>query len=150
VRGTRIIERYQRRPTSVRMALRVIVAATVVTTFAGGLAVWIFDREDYASFGDAMWWSLQTVTTVGYGDNPPTTGVGRMIASLVLLYAVGFMAILTAAITTSFIEQARRERRPDEPDLGVVLDRLDQIAERLDRLEQEASRRSTSGITRRG
>ena len=143
MRGIRIIERYQQRPTSVRLALQVIVAATVVTTFVGGLTVWLLDREDYANFGDAMWWSLQTVTTVGYGDNPPTTGVGRVIASFVLLYAVGFMAILTAAITTSFVERARRERRPDEPDLGTVLERLDQIAERLDRLERHVSERSS-------
>jgi voltage-gated potassium channel len=140
----RVIERYQERPASVRLALQVIVGATVVTTLVGGLAVWIFDRDDYGSFGDAMWWSLQTVTTVGYGDNPPTTGVGRTIASFVLLYAVGFMAILTAAITTSFVERARRERRPDEPDLGTVLERLDQIAERLDRLEQQAPERPSS------
>ena len=144
MRGIRIIESFQHGPTSVRLALRVIVAAAVMTTFAGALAVWLFDREDYPSFGDAMWWSLQTVTTVGYGDNPPTTGVGRMIGSLVLLYAVGFMAILTAAITSSFVERARRERRPDEPDLGTVLERLDQIAERLDRLEQQASERSST------
>lgn len=134
-----MIERYQQGPMSVRLALQVIVAATVVTTFLGGLAVWLFDRKDYANVGDAMWWSLQTVTTVGYGDNPPTSGVGRLIGSLVLLYAVGFMAILTAAITTSFVERARRERRPDEPDLGTVLERLDELAQRLDQLEVQIS-----------
>ena len=122
--------------------MRMIVLATVVTTFLGGLAAWLFDREDYANLGEAMWWSLQTVTTVGYGDNPPTTGIGRLIGSLVLLYAVGFMAILTSVITTSFIERARRERHPDEPELGTLLERLDEIADRLDRLERQASVRS--------
>src|SRR5438477_12792586 len=64
-------------PVTVRNALRVIVAATVTTTAAGGLLVWTFDRKDFSNLGDAMWWSLQTVTTVGYGDVTPTNTAGR-------------------------------------------------------------------------
>jgi voltage-gated potassium channel len=151
MRRIRVVERYREQPSSGRLALQVIVAAATAATLLGGLAMWVFDRKDFSDVGDAMWWSLQTVTTVGYGDNPPTTGVGRMIAAVVLLHAVGFMAILTAVITTSFVERARRDRNPDEPDLGAVLERLDLIVERLDRLEQrERARRPGGGITPEG
>ncbi|HET7487838.1 MAG TPA: potassium channel family protein [Acidimicrobiales bacterium] len=123
-------------PASVRRATRVIVVATVVTTFAGGLLIWTFDRHDFPTFGEALWWALQTVTTVGYGDITPTTPIGRVIGSAVLLYSVAFLAILTAAITTSFIEQARRLRAPaEEQSDAAVLARLDEIAARLERLE---------------
>jgi voltage-gated potassium channel len=126
-------------PPSVRHAIRLIVAATVVATFLGGVLMWVFDREDFGSFGDAMWWAVQTVTTVGYGDATPTNAVGRLIGAAVLLYAVAFLAILTAAITTSFVERARQGRRPeDEPDLPAVLDELHRIAACLDRLEQRS------------
>jgi voltage-gated potassium channel len=134
---TRSLTTFLEGPASVRLAIRVIVAATVVTTFLGGLLVWIFDRDDYPHFGDAMWWSLQTVTTVGYGDVTPTNTVGRIIGAAILLYAVAFLSILTAAITTSFVERARRERRPEEePDLHAVLAAIDALSARLARLDE--------------
>ena len=118
--------------------MRVIVAATVVTTFVGGLLVWVFDRADFPNLGLALWWALQTVTTVGYGDVTPKNDVGRFIGAAVLLYSVAFMAILTAAITTSFIERVRGERLPAASRHDrAVLDRLDDIASRLERLETQ-------------
>jgi voltage-gated potassium channel len=113
----------------------VIVAATVVTTLVGALLVWLFDRRDFSNFGDALWWALQTVTTVGYGDITPKSGVGRVIGGGILLYSVAFLTILTATITTSFIERARSDRLPARDDASVP-ERLDEIVSRLDRLEQ--------------
>ena len=135
-RGASIVKNFQKGPVSVRNALRLIVAATVITTIAGGLAVWIFDRHDFPNFGTALWWSLQTVTTVGYGDVVPKSGAGRIIGSVVLVYSVGFLTILTAAITTSFIERARAQRQAALGHEDPVIKRLDDIAARLDRLEQ--------------
>jgi voltage-gated potassium channel len=122
-------------PASVRNAIRLIVAATVVTTVVGGILAWSFDRPDFPTVGDALWWSLQTVTTVGYGDVTPRQPIGRLIGSAVVLYAVAFLSLLTAAITTSFVERSRRERGV-EPDAAEVLDRLDAVATRLERLER--------------
>lgn len=123
-------------PASVRSAIRVIVIATIVTTLLGGVLVWLVDRESFGSIGSALWWSLQTVTTVGYGDVTPRNGIGRLIGAAVLLYAVAFLSILTATITTAFVEQANRERRDDDDaDLAAVMARLDEIARRLDRWE---------------
>jgi len=79
------------------------------------------------------------VTTVGYGDITPKTVVGRLIGSFVLLYSVAFLTILTAAITTSFIERARTQRRAEAPHQDPVLARLDQITARLDRLDERLS-----------
>lgn len=124
-------------PASVQNAIRLIVAATVVATVAGGVLVRIFDHKDFHTLSDAMWWALQTVTTVGYGDITPKTGVGRLIGSLVLLYSVAFFTILTAAIATSFIERARTQRQAAAGHEDPVLGRLDDIAARLERLEQQ-------------
>jgi len=135
-RVDRLVKDFQQGPASVRNAIRLIVAATILTTVAGGVAVRIFDPKDFHNMGDAMWWSLQTVTTVGYGDITPKTVVGRLIGSLVLLYSVAFLTILTAAITTSFIQRARNQRQAEAPHEDPVLARLEQIAARLDRLEQ--------------
>ena len=123
-------------PASVRSATRLIVVATVFTTVSGGLLVWLFDRHDFPNIGTAMWWSLQTVTTVGYGDVTPKNGIGRIIGAAVLLYAVAFLTILTAAVTTTFIEQARRQRASQDEGIAGVIARLDDVTARLDRLEQ--------------
>jgi len=135
-RVDRVIHSSLEGPASVRNAIRVIVVATVFTTVAGGVLVRIFDHKDFHGLGDAMWWALQTVTTVGYGDITPKTWIGRAIGSAVLLYSVAFLTILTAAITTSFIERARGQRQAAMGHQDPVLVRLDDIAARLDRLEQ--------------
>jgi len=135
-RVDRLVHDFQEGPASVRNAIRLIVVATIITTVAGGVAVRIFDHKDFHGMGDAMWWALQTVTTVGYGDITPKTVVGRIIGSLVLLYSVAFLTILTAAITTSFIERARAQRQAALGHEDPMIARLDDIAERLDRVER--------------
>lgn len=127
---------FQQSPVSVRHAIRLIVVATIFTTVLGGVLVRVFDHKDFKSLGDALWWSLQTVTTVGYGDITPKSAVGRAIGSFVLLYSVAFLTILTASITTSFIQRAREERQKAAGHEDPVVVRLDDIAARLDRLEQ--------------
>ncbi|MBV8303207.1 MAG: two pore domain potassium channel family protein [Acidimicrobiia bacterium] len=135
-RVDRLVKDFQEGPASVRNAIRLIVAATIITTVLGGVLVRIFDHKDFHTLGDALWWALQTVTTVGYGDITPKTTVGRLIGSVVLLYSVAFLTILTAATTTSFIERARTQRQTAMGHEDPVLARLDEIAARLGRLEQ--------------
>ena len=81
----RQIDTFLAGPASVRNAMRVIVTATMVLTIMGGVLVWILDREDFPTVGDGLWWALQTVTTVGYGDVTPSDGVGRVIGTVVVL-----------------------------------------------------------------
>jgi voltage-gated potassium channel len=134
------MQNFRESPASVRTAMRVIVVATIATTLAGAVLVWLFDSKDFGSFGEAIWWSLQTVTTVGYGDVTPRNAVGRVVGAIVLLYAVAFLSILTAAITTSFVEKARRRQAEHEPGVQLVLDRLDEIDAKLATLERQFTR----------
>ena len=77
----------------------------------GGLVVWVFDKQDFPDLGGALWYTLQTVTTVGYGDKVPTSGLGRVVGAFVMVVAVALIAILTASITSTFVEAAQRRRR---------------------------------------
>jgi voltage-gated potassium channel Kch len=131
-----VVEAFQHGPVSVRNAIRLIVVATAFTTVVGGVLVRVFDHKDFRTLGDALWWALQTVTTVGYGDVTPKSAVGRVIGSAVLLYSVAFLTILTASITTSFIERARGQRQSEAGHKDPMIARLDEIASRLERLER--------------
>ena len=84
-----------------------------------------------------MWWSVQTVTTVGYGDVVPEHVAGRLIGAALMLQGIALLTVITASVTATLIEQARR-RREDEPDL--VMAKLESIESRLERIEQGVSR----------
>jgi len=146
-RGYRAIRLFTEGPASIRNAIRAVVVATIVATILGGVLAFVFDRHDFARLQDALWWSLQTVTTVGYGDVTPTTGIGRIIGAFVLLYSVAFLSILTAAITTSLIERQDRHAIGHRTEgIAAVADRLDELVSRLDRIEQGLEARPPDSI----
>jgi voltage-gated potassium channel Kch len=94
-----------------------------------------------------MWWAIQTVTTVGYGDVTPSALSGRIIASFVMLEGIAFLAIVTAAITSTFVARATKQLqagRDDElTELRRVEARFDELDRRLDRLEAALRQRSS-------
>jgi voltage-gated potassium channel len=104
-------DRFTSDPASVRNAALLMIAITVAIVLVGGLIVWVFDRRDFPDLGGALWYTLQTVTTVGYGDKVPTSGLGRVVGATVMVVAVALIAILTASITSTFVEAAQRRRR---------------------------------------
>lgn len=63
-----------------------------------------------ASILDALYWSVITITTVGYGDITPVTGVGRLVASIASFLGVSTVAIFTGVIATSYMNQITRKR----------------------------------------
>lgn len=135
----RRLERFLREPPSVRNAAAVIVGATVVVVVGSGALIRLVDHEEYSSVGLGMWWALQTVTTVGYGDVAPVQVSGRLVGAAVMLYGIAFVAIVTAVITSTFVARATREHdaaraRDELTDRELVEGRLDEIERKLDRL----------------
>ena len=92
-----------------RNAAGVIVLATAVVVVGAGALITLIDSEEYPNVGIGMWWALQTVTTVGYGDVTPTDFAGRLVGAAVMLEGTAFVAIVTAVITSSFVTRATRE-----------------------------------------
>jgi voltage-gated potassium channel len=70
----------------------------------------VLDHKEYSSVWIGMWWILETITTVGYGDYTPKQIAGRLVSAAVMLWGVAFLAIITAAITSVFVARAQRER----------------------------------------
>ena len=133
------MSRFLREPPSIRLAAGVIVTATAVITVLGGVLMRLLDSEEYPTLGLAMWWALQTVTTIGYGDVTPKEPSGRIVAGVVMLEGVALLAITTAVITSTFVTRAARERedadtREEQAEVRIEA-KLDDLAARLERLE---------------
>jgi voltage-gated potassium channel len=128
------------KPPSVRLAAGVIVTATAVVVVGGGILIRVLDHTEYGSVWVGMWWAIQTVTTVGYGDVTPEHISGRLIAVFVMLQGIAFLAIITAAITSTFVARATKEHdAAEEADEMTELEKIeghfDDLDKRLDRLE---------------
>jgi voltage-gated potassium channel len=63
--------------------------------------------EAFASIGHAFWWAVATLTTVGYGDVYPVTGIGKVLSALIAIIGIGFVALPTGIISSVFIEKVQ-------------------------------------------
>jgi voltage-gated potassium channel len=132
----RTIDRFFEDPASIRNAAWLLVGATIVVVVVGGVAVRVFDRQEYPNMGRALWFTLQTVTTVGYGDVTPRRPVGRVVAAVVMLTGIALVTVVTAAITSTFVEASRRRAaRGTSTDASNLLRELAAINARLDHIE---------------
>jgi voltage-gated potassium channel len=119
------------RPLTPRRAARIIAGTSLLLTLVGGIVARLADHRDFSSIGAALWWALQTVTTVGYGDIAPKDLVGRIIGAVLMLNGIALITVVTATVTAALIERARQERAGSE---DQVLAKLDRLESRLDEL----------------
>ncbi|MEV5353095.1 potassium channel family protein [Streptomyces sp. NPDC086081] len=113
----------QRARMASQIRLTTYVAGSVVGLLMfGSLAVLSVERDspdgNIRTLGDAVWWSFTTMTTVGYGDHAPTTGLGRMLAVGLMLSGIALLGVVTANIAAWFIARFEKddveERRQTE------------------------------------
>jgi voltage-gated potassium channel len=137
----RRMSKFLREPPSVRTAAGVIVTATLSVVVVSGVLMRVLDHSQYRNIWVGMWWALQTVTTVGYGDVTPTKPIGRILASFVMLEGIALLAIITAAVTSTFVARAQEERGlEEEAEFDQLRSQYGDLAERLGRIERTLGR----------
>jgi voltage-gated potassium channel len=134
-----------RRPSLIDREVRRIATARSVTfglalTFfalalAGGIVMRIVDDDNFPSLGVALWWAVQTITTVGYGDVVPTTGLGQIVGSVEMVLGVSFIAFLIAGVTSTVIQRGRSQEQ-DAPNADAIVDALTEQSKALTVMEK--------------
>jgi voltage-gated potassium channel len=129
--------------------LRYAALLAVLAAVAGGYAYSAAEtgQDSPPSVWDGVWWATTTMTTVGYGDEYPTTTLGRVYAIGLMLVGIGFIAILTGAIAERFLSgeigEAVEAAEEVEATEVEVLAELQEIRSRLERLEARLGRSGT-------
>jgi voltage-gated potassium channel len=148
--GATLIDRRIRRIANARSATLGLALTFVGLAFLGAVVMRFADPHNFPSLGLAVWWALQTVTTVGYGDVVPATDAGRVIGGIEMVVGVSFIAFLTAGVTSVVIQRGQAGAEESERALrdrdskaiigavtevrGLITDldkRLDQIEAKL-------------------
>jgi voltage-gated potassium channel len=101
------------------------------TVVIGGAIVASVETNQHMTTWDGIWWAATTVTTVGYGEFTVETDAGRIIAMMIMLVGIGFVALLTAFIADRFVHNQEETQAKED----AILAELQAIRARLDELE---------------
>jgi|ERR1700733_4698582 voltage-gated potassium channel len=107
----------------------------------------VLDKERYqpgatiTSFGKAVWWSITTVTTVGYGDVYPVTTTGRVIAVLLMIGGISLVGVVTASLATWIIQRVSETDIANQAATGA---HIDELRDEIRQLREELHRRGAT------
>jgi voltage-gated potassium channel len=110
-----------------------VVGSVIVLMVFGSLAVLDAERSsqhgNIRTFDDALWWSFTTMSTVGYGDHAPTTGMGRLIAVGLMLAGIALLGVVTANIAAWFVAQFQEDEAESRRNQQISEELLREVRE---------------------
>ena len=116
--------------------LIVTAALALVLLLLGATALYLAEGavqpEQFGSIPRALWWSVNTLTTVGYGDAVPVTAAGKVFAAIIALSGIVFVAMPTGIFAAAFSDAMQRRRDQKVEDLRAHMARLEQADEAVE------------------
>lgn len=95
-----------------RRSLTAALIIMIGATFFAATMMYFIERDvqpdDFGSIPHALWWSIATLTTVGYGDVTPVTGLGRLVGGFVMIFGLAFYAIPIGIVASAFTSEIHR------------------------------------------
>ena len=112
IRYSKAIQRFHRAFVIVKEELILFACVALILLYMSAVGIYYFENaaqpEAFASVFDGLWWSVVTLTTVGYGDVYPVTAGGRVFTFVVLLIGLGVVAVPTGLVASA-LSKAREE-----------------------------------------
>lgn len=148
VRSTRVIVKhlFENRARGTLATVALITFVLIVFSSIAVLNVETAPDSTIRSAEDALWWSLATVTTVGYGDVYPKTTVGHFVAAVLMIAGVALFGTFTATIASFFVHQ---DAKQEDEKMNAILQKLDALSQRLDQRNTENPREGQRDIDNR-
>lgn len=136
-----------------RARMYLIYITTLLLVMASILVVY-FERAspnaNITSFGNALWWGGETVSTVGYGDFYPVTIGGRLVAAVLFVNGVALVGVITAALAQNFTSGEKGEgesaQSPSTVDLTAMKDRVEELEGKLAEANKRLAERARSDL----
>jgi voltage-gated potassium channel len=147
LRSTRVIivHLFQNRARGTLATVALITFVLIVFSSIAILNVETDPDSTIKTAEDALWWSLATVTTVGYGDVYPKTTVGHMVAGVLMVSGIALFGTFTATVASFFVQQ---DSRREDQKLDAVLRKLDAMSERMNQMEKTEGCQQPPGTLR--
>jgi voltage-gated potassium channel len=131
--GKRIDERVTEMLTNLtlRKAVGVIIGVAATLSVSAAVIEWLID-PGFDTLGQALWWSVSTVTTVGYGDILPVSPAGRLIGAVLMLTGLALIPLITSVVVSILVSQRTRvSTQHQQTELEEIVRRLGRIEQRL-------------------
>jgi voltage-gated potassium channel len=139
--------RIERRGLRPRDAAYLVAAFWLFAAVLFGVLERIVDHKTFHTVWLGIWWAIETVTTVGYGDVVPDQTAGKIIGAFLMLGGLSLLAIVTAAITSGFVARAQARRKPPSED--PMMKKLDQLGVELQSVKVELEQLRSPGNEKR-
>jgi len=145
-----LLDRFGRSSLRGRVGMYVTASVTLIV-LTGSLAVLDAERGSGGpidSYGDALWWAVETVTTVGYGDMYPVTATGRVVAGLLMVAGIGVLGVVTASFASWLVQRVdalEDEERGEPATARDVAALRDEVRRLRDSLGQAPVERTPAG-----
>ena len=104
------------------------LAAMFLLTIAmlvASTGIYIFEKDaqpdKFSSIPAAMWWAIATLTTIGYGDVTPVTGMGKFFGAIIAIIGIGVVALPSGILASGFTDQLKRRQAQYENELSKAL-----------------------------
>lgn len=118
-----------------RDAALLIAGFWAIAVVAFGIIERLIDPKTFHTVWLGIWWAVETVTTVGYGDVVPDQPMGKVIAGFLMVGGLSLLSVITAAITSGFV--SRSQARQQAAGQQAVMQKLDRLTEELEAARAE-------------